>query len=83
MPVTDPRTPLDPIEVYDTDSGMGGSFTVSITETIGDRVRCRVWYGRPTVDGWHAWKDWDGHTFWTERAKLRNQRQMPRRVAPS
>lgn len=79
MSVCEPETLIDPIDVFDTDSGMGGSFTVSVTETNGDRVRCRVWYGRATATGWHAWPEWDGYTFWTERSKLRNPRRMGRR----
>ncbi|RWQ33366.1 MAG: hypothetical protein EOS21_29735 [Mesorhizobium sp.] len=34
------------ITVYDTPSNLGGSFTVSIVETLaGTAVKVRVWYG--------------------------------------
>ncbi|ASY74388.1 hypothetical protein [Sinorhizobium fredii] len=66
------------VEVFDTPSGMGGSFTASIVEGLSaDKVRVRVWYGRATAQGWEAWKEWDGYTFETERAALTNQRTMP------
>ncbi|NRQ18919.1 hypothetical protein [Ensifer sesbaniae] len=66
------------VEVFDTPSGMGGSFTVSIVEELAaDKVRVRVWYGRATAQGWEVWKEWDGYTFETERAALTNQRTMP------
>lgn len=64
------------IEVYDTPSGLGGSFTVSVVEGAGDRVTVRVWYGRATIRGWEAWKDWDGYTFTTTRDRLSNRRIM-------
>lgn len=66
------------VEVFDTPSGMGGSFTVSVVEELAaDKVRVRVWYERATAQGWEAWKDWDGYTFETERAALTNQRPLP------
>lgn len=37
------------IEVYDTPSGLGGSFTVSIVREAGERVTVRVWYGRASA----------------------------------
>lgn len=41
-------TEVRSVRVYDTPSGMGGSFTVSIVEGLpdGETVRLRVWYGR-------------------------------------
>ena len=48
------------VEVFDTPSNMGGSFTVSIVRELdAERVEVRVWYGRPTPMGWEPWKDWD------------------------
>ncbi|WP_292375665.1 hypothetical protein [Mesorhizobium sp.] len=59
-------------------SQLGGSFTVSIVETLaGNAVKVRVWYGRATTQGWEAWKDWDGYTFQTDRTALTNDRVMP------
>lgn len=70
--------PARQITVYDTPSQLGGSFTVSIVETLaGNAVTVRVWYGRATAQGWEAWKDWDGYTFQTDRAALSNERTMP------
>ena len=45
------------IRVFDTPSGMGGSFTVSIVEDLpdGKTVRLRVWYGRASRQGWVPW----------------------------
>lgn len=65
------------VEVFDTPSNLGGSFTVSIVHEISaERVEVRVWYGRPTANGWEPWKDWDGYKFETTRAALRNGRKM-------
>lgn len=65
------------IEVFDTSSGMGGSFTVSIVRELGgDAVKVRVWYGRATPEGWQAWPDWDGYTFETTRDRLTKRRMM-------
>ena len=66
------------VEVFDTPSGMGGSFTVSIAEELAaENEWVRVWYGGATAQGWESWKDWDGYTFETDRAALTNQRTMP------
>ena len=64
------------VEVFDTPSGLGGSYTVSIEAEDAERVRVRVWYGRPTSTGWESWADWDGYTFETTRGALRNPRRM-------
>lgn len=41
------------VTVYDTPSGMGGSFTVSIDRDIDpETVEVRVWYGRAIPQGW-------------------------------
>ena len=65
------------VQVFDTPSGVGGSFTVSIIDEADERVTVRVWYGRATVHGWEAWKEWDGYTFATRRDALSNPRVMP------
>jgi len=40
------------VEVFDTPSNMGGSFTVSIVRELdAERVEVRVWYGHPTPMG--------------------------------
>lgn len=66
------------VTAYDTPSQLGGSFTVSIVETLAENaVKVRVWYGRATAQGWEAWKDWDGYTFQTNRAALSNKWTMP------
>ncbi|MEJ7014771.1 hypothetical protein [Sinorhizobium meliloti] len=65
------------MEVYDTPSGMGGSFTVSIKRELeGESVEVRVWYGRATAIGWEPWPDWDGYTFNVARDQLKNRRVM-------
>ena len=46
--------------------------------TFSQQVRvARVWYGRPTVNGWEPWPEWDGYRFHTTRDKLTNKRVMP------
>ena len=65
------------VDVFDSPSNLGGSFTVSIVREIdAQRVEVRVWYGRPTPTGWEPWTDWDGYRFETTRAALRNSRKM-------
>ncbi len=54
---------------------MGGVFEVSIIEDLGEKVRVRVWYGRPTEKGWEPW-DWDGHTMLLDRDRLSNPRKL-------
>lgn len=66
------------VNVYDTDSGLGGSFTVEIVEELSaDKVKVRVWYGRATATGWDCWPEWDGFRFEVKRELLRNKRKMP------
>ena len=66
------------VTVYDTPSQLGGSFTVSIVETLAENaVKVRVWYGCDTAQGWEAWKDLDGYTFQTDHAALSKERTMP------
>ena len=52
------------IQVYDTPSGLGGSFTVSVLSKSEDtdELVCRVWYGRFGFHGWESWRDLDGLT---------------------
>lgn len=64
------------ITVFDTPSGMGGSFTVSILEDRGETALVRVWYGKATAKGWKSWGDWDGHQIEVARTKLTNEREM-------
>jgi hypothetical protein len=72
-------TEVRSVRVFDTPSGMGGSFTVSIVETLpdGETVRLRVWYGRASPHGWVPWRDWDGFRFEAKKAALSNERDMP------
>lgn len=63
--------------VYDTPSGMGGTFTVSIDRDIDpETVEVRVWYGGATPQGWERWRDWDGYVFTTRRDALTKERRM-------
>ena len=65
------------ITVYDTPSGLGGSFTVSIDrEFDAETVAVRVWYRRATPQGWEPWRDWDGYVFTTRRDALTRERRM-------
>lgn len=65
------------ITVYDTPSGLGGSFTVSILREIdAERVEVRIWSGRNTWRGWESASDFDGVIFTPRRADLGNPRQM-------
>jgi len=71
------RQQQESVLVFDTPSGMGGSFTVSIVKELGDNwVTVRVWYGRATANGWESWNEWDGYTFATTADKLINPRPM-------
>lgn len=71
------------ITVYDTPSGLSGSFTVSIDREIDpETVAVRVWYGRATPQGWQPWRDWDGYLF-TKRpvpGQSRGKRAGARRI---
>jgi len=65
------------VKVYDIDSGLGGTHTVSIVDEWGDnRVIVRVWYGRATPTGWESWPDWDGYRFEATRDQLTNPRVL-------
>jgi hypothetical protein len=67
---------LDPVTAYSIPSGMGGAFTASIIEDMGEQVRMRVWYGKPTAKGWRSWGDFDGTTRTVNRADLRNEHTL-------
>ncbi|MCK7616184.1 hypothetical protein [Roseibium sediminicola] len=65
------------VKVYDIDSGLGGTHTVSIVDEWRDnRVIVRVWYGRATPTGWESWPDWDGYRFEAARDQLTNPRVL-------
>lgn len=64
------------ITVFDTPSGMGGSFTVSIVENRAETAVVRVWYGKATAKGWKSWGEWDGNQLEVARSKLTNEREM-------
>ena len=78
-------TEVRSVRVFDTPSGMGGSFTVSIVEDLpdGETVRLRVWYGRASPQGWVPWPEWDGFRFEGRRDRLSNPRTMPLFKEPS
>lgn len=70
----------DLIDVFSIKSGMGGAFTVSIIKETTDSVLVRVWYGRPSVNGWNSWGEWDGMEIKTTRDQLYNPaKQMLRK----
>lgn len=63
-------------EVYDTDSGLGGSHTVEmVEENSPGKVKVRIWYGRKAASGWECWPEWDGYRFEVNGDELRNNRQ--------
>ncbi len=62
------------VEVYDTSSNMGDSFTVSIVEEIDETtVKVRVC---ATINGWETWRECDGSLFTTSRDRLTKRRIM-------
>ncbi len=63
------------ITAYDTPSGMGGSFTVSILEDRGETALVRIWYGSATAKGWESWGEWDGVKREVTKDKLTNERE--------
>lgn len=68
--------------VWDTPSGLGGTFTVTILDDDGqsETVRVRVCYGRFDEQGqYEPWKDWDGYTYQTSRSNLTNPRPLGER----
>lgn len=65
--------------VWDTPSGMGGTFTVMILDDKPDdrSVTVRVCYGRISDLGqWVRWLDWDGYIFTTTCDQLSNPRLL-------
>ena len=65
--------------VWDTPSGMGGTFTVALIENdpAEDTVLARVCYGRLDEAGrYHPWREWDGYTFRVARSALANPRRL-------
>lgn len=65
--------------VWDTPSGMGGTFTVALIETdpVKDSVLARVCYGRLDAAGrYHPWLAWDGYPFRVQRSALANPRRL-------
>jgi hypothetical protein len=67
-------TQQESITVYSIPSGMGGVHTVSIVEDMGEQVKVRIWYGRPSPTGWESWGEWDGQTRIVDRASLTGER---------
>jgi len=62
--------------VFDTPSGLGGTFTVAILEEReGGRVLVSVCYGcfRDAHSPWESWRDWDGAQFEADNARLIEQ----------
>lgn len=65
--------------VWDTPSGMGGTFTVTTIDDDGhgENVTVRVCYGRFDEHGaWEPWKDWDGYTYQAKRTALSKPRKL-------
>lgn len=69
--------PIEGVEVYDVDSGIGGHFTVSIVQDLENGcVMVRIWFGTFTDTGWKSYGLFDGRTFRTHRSKLTNHRKL-------
>lgn len=65
--------------VWDTPSGMGGTFTVALIETdpVKDSVLARVCYGRLDAAGrYHPWRAWDGYPLRVQCSALANPRRL-------
>ena len=72
--------------VWDTPSGMGGTFTVALLEgePAAPTVIARVCYGRLDDAGrYHPWREWDGYTFRVARSELSNPCRFADPHAPS
>lgn len=70
-------TPVVGVDVFDVDSEIGGTFTVSIVEEVGnDSVFVRILYGEITEDGWKSFGLFDGKTFRVNRERLANRRPL-------
>jgi len=62
--------------VYDTPSGLGGTFTVQIVEEDGERCKVQTIYGGLDPISGH-FRPWDDCLeFWTTRAELSNERRF-------
>ena len=65
--------------VWDTPSGLGGTFTVALLEDdpASETVVARVCYGRLDAGGkYHPWREWDGYSFRVTRSGLSNPRRL-------
>ncbi len=70
-------TPFVGGDVFDVNSEIGGTFTVSIIEEFGnDSVLVRILYGEITEYGWKSFGLFDGKTFHTNRERLTNRRTL-------
>jgi hypothetical protein len=70
-------TPFVGEDVFDVNSEIGGTFTVSIIEEFGnDSVLVGILYGEPTEDGWKSFGLFDGKTFRVNRERLTNRRPL-------
>ena len=71
--ITNPRS----VTAYRWDSGMGGSFIVSIVSDLdNERAIVRIWYGRATPDGWESWKEWDGDRRTVKKSELTDEHTL-------
>lgn len=62
--------------VYDTPSGLGGTWTVQIVERDGERCKVQTIYGTLSKISGH-FEPWDDCLeFWTVRAELSNERRF-------
>ena len=72
--------------VWDTPSGMGGTFTVALLEDdpACPTVLARVCYGRLDEAGrYHPWREWDGYTFRVARTELSHPRRFADPTPPT
>ncbi|KVK53772.1 hypothetical protein BCY90_04585 [Agrobacterium deltaense] len=70
-------TPVVGEDVFDVNSEIGGSFTVSIIEDLGDgAVMVRILYGEIKEAGWKSFGLFDGNIFQTRRKYLTNRRTL-------
>lgn len=66
------------IWVFDYINGLGGSYTVSFVRSIdADSSLVKIWYGKPTSNGWEGWSDFNGYEFVADNASLKNGRALP------
>lgn len=70
---------VEDVEVYQTSSGLGGHFTVSIEKEIGNGVvDVRIWYGHSDCGSWISYGLFDGKVFRTSKDKLMQSRLRSR-----